>query len=115
MSHSAFPRRSGGQTLDTAAIAFGKPIHALFDEWRDSVHQRYLWAPIGLLGLAVRTFCALCSLGWPPPPRQNRRRLHSGIARCADHVASALPYVPWPARSARRQPDEEAGDPRLPN
>lgn len=68
-----------GQTgdLDLAATkAFGKPIHALFDEWRDSLQQRYLLAPIGLIGLAVWVLCAiLLALAWRRRRRQNRRRI----------------------------------------
>jgi hypothetical protein len=68
-----------GQTgdLDHAATkAFGKPIHALFDEWRDSLQQRYLLAPIGLIGLAVWVLCALLlALAWRRRRRQNRRRI----------------------------------------
>jgi len=108
-----------GRTLDVAAIhAFGKPIHALFDEWRDSVHQRYLWAPIGLLGLALWIFCALLlTLGWLRRRRQNRRRLAQwDREERDDHVVFAPPYVPWPGIDPLDdEPDEEAGDPRLPN
>jgi hypothetical protein len=68
-----------GQTgdLDHAATkAFGKPIHALFDEWRDSLQQRYLLAPIGLIGLAVWVLCALLlAIAWRRRRRQNRRRI----------------------------------------
>jgi hypothetical protein len=115
------------QTIDAAAIrAFGKPIHALFDEWRDSVHQRYLWAPIGLLSLAVWIFCALLLvLGYLRRRRHNRRRLaewelnerRDDQARGAGgNVVFAPPYVPWPGIDPLDdEPDEDAGEPRLPN
>ena len=66
-----------GADLDTAAIrAFGKPIHALFDEWRESLHERYLFAPIGLLGLLVWILCALLlTIAFWRRRRSNRRRM----------------------------------------
>ncbi len=66
-----------GATPDVAAIKeFGKPLHALFDEWRDELTKRYLTAPIGLLGLAVWLLCALLlTLAWWRKRRNNRRRL----------------------------------------
>src|SRR5439155_24397934 len=66
-----------GTDLDRAAIhAFGKPVRALFDEWRDSLSKRYFLAPIGLLGLAVWILCALLlTLGFLRRRRSNRRRL----------------------------------------
>ena len=68
-----------GQTgdLDGSAIkAFGKPVHALFDEWKDSLSQRYLLAPIGLIGLGVWIVCAiLLVLAWRRRRRLNKRRM----------------------------------------
>ncbi|HTR52828.1 MAG TPA: hypothetical protein VMJ10_19070 [Kofleriaceae bacterium] len=66
-----------GDGLDRAAIAaFGKPIHALFDEWRDDLGKRYLFAPVGLLGLAVWVGCALLlAVAFWRRRRSNRRRL----------------------------------------
>src|SRR5262249_55517805 len=55
-----------GADLDAAAHrAFGKPIHALFEEWSSDLSKRYLLAPVGLLGLAVWVLCAmLLALAW---------------------------------------------------
>jgi hypothetical protein len=66
-----------GDSLDTAAIAgFGRPLHALFDEWRDTLSKRYLFAPVGLLGLAMWVGCALLlALAWWRRRRLNRARL----------------------------------------
>jgi len=66
-----------GDGIDRAAIAaFGKPIHALFDEWRDDLGKRYMFAPVGLLGLAVWVVCALLlALAFWRRRRTNRRRL----------------------------------------
>ncbi|HEY0190366.1 MAG TPA: hypothetical protein VGC42_04540 [Kofleriaceae bacterium] len=66
-----------GQSLDQAATrAFGKPIHALFDEWRGDLGNRYFLAPIGVLGLLLWVACALLlALAWWQRRRQNRRRI----------------------------------------
>lgn len=66
-----------GTPTDAAAIkAFGKPVRALFDEWRDELSKRYLSAPIGVLGLAVWIVCALLlTLGWWRRRRYNKWRL----------------------------------------
>lgn len=63
--------------LDTAATrAYGRPLHALFEEWRDTLSNRYLLAPIGLIGLAVWVLCAiLLALAWRRRRRQNRVRM----------------------------------------
>ena len=111
---------SHGDSLDLAAThAFGKPIHALFDEWRDSVHQKYLWAPVGVLGLAVWVLCAfLLFLGWLRRRRQNRMRIAQWERdERRDHdVVFAPPYVPWPGVDPLDdEPDEDAREPRLPN
>lgn len=64
-------------SLDTAAVkAYGRPLHALFEEWRDTLSDRYMLAPIGLLGLAVWVLCAiLLALAWRRRRRQNRVRM----------------------------------------
>ncbi len=46
--------------LDVAAkTAFGRPLRALFEEWRADLTTRYMLAPIGLLGLAVWVLASL--------------------------------------------------------
>ena len=48
----------------------------LFEEWRETLSDRYLLAPIGLLGLAVWVVCAiLLALAWRRRRRQNRVRM----------------------------------------
>lgn len=117
-----------GATLDQAAVhAFGKPLHALFDEWRDSLHDRYLLAPIGLLGLAVWILCALLlAYAWARRRRQNRRRLAQWDReeRARDDAARSRPvivppYVPWPGEDPLSDDEDErpppTDDPKLPN
>jgi len=115
-----------GATLDQAAVrAFGKPLHALFDEWRDSLHNRYLLAPIGLLGLAVWILCALLlAYAWARRRRQNRRRLAQWDReeRARDDAARSRPvivppYVPWPGEDPlTSEPDDDRPhDPRSMN
>lgn len=96
-----------GSDLDIAAVhAFGKPIHALFDEWRNDLGNRYLLVPIGLFGLLVWILCALLlSLAWWRRRGQNRRRLalwdledqrrREAEAAAAQAVAPP-PYIAWP-------------------
>ena len=111
-----------GKSLDEASIkAFGKPLHALFDEWRESLSDRYLLAPIGLIGLAVWILCALLlTLGFLRRRRSNRRRMAQWEReeRAADEAAAHLhpvivpPYVAWPGEDpfAEREPGEPGDD-----
>jgi hypothetical protein len=66
-----------GTDINTAAKhQFGKPLHELFEEWREDLQSRFLSAPVGLLGLAVWILCAiLLVLAWIRRRRMNRRRL----------------------------------------
>jgi len=68
-----------GQTGDidrASRKAFGASLHELHDEWRADLSQRYLLAPIGVLGLAVWCLCAvLLFLAWFRKRRHNKRRL----------------------------------------
>ncbi len=111
-----------GDSLDRAATrAFGKPVRALFDEWRDSLSKRYFLAPIGLLGLAVWILCALLlTIGFVRRRRANRRRMaqwdreeraHDEAARQRPVIAP--PYVPWPGEDPFEDPGDDESD--LPN
>ena len=114
-----------GASLDQAAMhAFGKPLHALFDEWRDGLQKRYMLAPIGLLGLAVWILCALLlAYAWARRRRQNRRRLAQWDReeRARDdarhsHPVIVPPYVPWPGEDPLAEDDDEPPpDPELLN
>ncbi len=116
-----------GVDLDTAAIrAYGKPLHALFDEWSDGLSKRYLLAPIGLFGLAVWILCAiLLALAWSRRRRQNRRRIAQwDVDERAREEAIRMrpviapPYVPWPGDDDPFADDDEDpphGDPKLVN
>ena len=112
---------SHGMSVDDAARqAYGKPIHGLFDEWREELGKRYMWAPIGLLGLGVWVLCALLlAFAWWRRKRSNRRRLAQWDReeRAAEATrVIAPPYVPWPGEDpfAGDDDDEPAG-PRLMN
>ena len=66
-----------GTDINTAAKhQFGKPLLELFEEWKEEVKDRYLSAPVGLLGLAVWILCAiLLVLAWRRKRRLSRIRL----------------------------------------
>ncbi len=112
-----------GADLDTAAHrAYGKPIHALFDEWSSDLSKRYLLAPVGLLGLAVWVACALLlALAWWRKRRHNRRRLAQWEAqeRLDDEELAGTrarpvivpPYVPWPGENPLDDPDDDERPP----
>ncbi|TMQ07858.1 MAG: hypothetical protein E6J90_42190 [Deltaproteobacteria bacterium] len=94
-----------GADLDRAAtLAFGKPLHALFDEWRGDLGGRYLLMPLGLLGAFAWILCALLlGLAWWRRRRQNRRRLaqwdlEERLRRSSEpgSQVNVPPYVPWP-------------------
>ena len=105
-----------GRTLDAAAVrAFGRPIHALFDEWRDDLTTRYLTAPIGLMALAVWILCALLLvIGYWRRKRVNRRRFEQWDredrereAALRSHPVIVPPYVAWPGEDPLREPDDD--------
>jgi hypothetical protein len=110
-----------GKDIDAAAIhAFGKPVHLLFDEWRSDLSKRYLWAPIGLLGLAMWIACAvLLTLAWRRRRRQNRSRIaqweREESLRVESNLVVAPPYVPWPGVDPLGDEPDEGHEPRLPN
>jgi len=106
-----------GATLDKAATkAYGKPLRALFDEWRDDLSKRYLFAPLGLLGLAVWILCAvLLWLAWRRRRRQNRARIAQWEREERAEIL-APPYVPWPGEDPlEHEPDDHERDPRTIN
>jgi hypothetical protein len=115
-----------GSELDAAAkLAFGKPIHALFDEWRSDLSSRYMLAPIGLLGFALWVLCAvLLAMAWWRRRRQNRRRiaewdLEDQVRRSSEPPSPspaqviAPPYVPWPGEDPlTTEPDDDDAKPK---
>jgi len=103
---------------DAAQHAFGKPIHELFEEWREELTKRYLTAPIGLLGLAIWLLCSvLLVLAWMRRRRIKLRRYAQMEAqeRQEDEAAERLrlrpvivpPYVPWPGEDPFAQLDDD--------
>jgi len=113
-----------GKSLDAAAQqAFGKPLHALFDEWRSDLGGRYMMMPVGLLGLLVWVLCAvLLAMAWWRRRGQNRRRLaqwdlEEQQRQAAERAAQVIvpPYVPWPGEDPLgAEPDEDDGKPSAP-
>ncbi|HZJ67927.1 MAG TPA: hypothetical protein VFD36_30695 [Kofleriaceae bacterium] len=108
--------------LDAAAQhAFGKPLRELFEEWRAELGERYMFAPIGLLGLALWVLCAgLLALAWWRRRRQNRRRLAQWDVEERPRTESgsqvvAPPYVPWPGEDPlATEPDDDDNKPSGP-
>jgi hypothetical protein len=104
-----------GADLDRAAIrAFGKPLHALFEEWRGDLGSRYLLMPLGLLGAALWVLCAmLLALAWWRRRRHNRQRLaqwdlEERLRRPDAQQVHVPPYVPWPGEDPlTSEPDDD--------
>ena len=114
-----------GSTLDTAAMrAFGKPLNQLFEEWSSDLTNRYMLAPVGLLGLLVWVLCAfLLAAAWWRRRRHNRRRLAQWDLEEREHDRAAQstpvmvpPYVPWPGEDplAADPDDDPPQDPSSP-
>lgn len=107
-----------GKDIDAAAMkAFGKPMRQLWDEWRDDMGKRYLWAPVGVLGLGVWVLCALLlTIAWWRKRRHNKRRLAEWDKQEKDATSVAPPpYVPWPGEDPFNEDEEEPAGPRLMN
>ncbi|HET9622724.1 MAG TPA: hypothetical protein VFP84_15230, partial [Kofleriaceae bacterium] len=119
-----------GSELDAAAkTAFGKPIRALFEEWKSDLGNRYMLAPIGLLGFVLWVLCALLlALAWWRRRRQNQRRMAAwdleeqlrraheppspAAASPAPAQVFAPPYVPWPGEDPlTSEPEDDDGKP----
>ncbi len=109
--------------LDVAAkLAFGRPIRELFDEWSTDLSKRYMFGPIGLLGLTLWIACALLLIaGFYRRRRQNRRRIAQWDQEERERAAMAglvvaPPYVRWPGEDPlAERPDDDDRDPRTTN
>ncbi|HEY4239315.1 MAG TPA: hypothetical protein VGM88_05840 [Kofleriaceae bacterium] len=103
-----------GKTLDEAAIrAYGRPLDALFDEWRESISNHYVFAPIGLIGLAAWILVSLLLyLAYRRRRRQSRSRLAQWDLEDArrTHVVPP-PHVPWPGEDPLADDDEPEDPP----
>jgi len=114
-----------GDSLDRAAVhAFGKPLHALFEEWRADLGGRYLLLPLGLLGGVLWLLCAvLLALAWWRRRRHNRLRLaqwdlEDRLRRPEPGAqVNVPPYVPWPGEDplGSEPDDDRPHDPRSMN
>ncbi|MEZ4360397.1 MAG: peptidase MA family metallohydrolase [Kofleriaceae bacterium] len=127
---------STGATLDDAAVsAFGRPIQDLFNEWRDELSDRLMFAPVGLFALSIWLLAAiLLVLGWRRRQRQARATLdrwaREEAARPSPSVdfdqgydvggageANARPYdagaTDASAPTRARRPDDEPDPPEL--
>ena len=107
-----------GADIDSAArTAYGKPMRLLFDEWRDEVSKRYLWAPVGVLGLGVWVLCALLlAYAWWKKRRSNRKRMAQWERE--ESFVEPPPYVAWPGEAdplADPDDDNKPRDPQLMN
>lgn len=73
---------AAGESMNAAAIrAFGRPINDLFDEWRDDISNRLMFAPVGLFALSIWLLAAvLLVMGW----MRRRRQARATLARWAD-------------------------------
>jgi hypothetical protein len=87
---------SAGQSLDAAAIrAYGKPMRALYDEWREHLSNKFLFAPVGIIGLALWVACAiLLAFAW----RKRRRQYRTKMAQWEreEELALLLQHIPQP-------------------
>jgi hypothetical protein len=113
-----------GADLDTAATrAYGRPLHWLFEEWKEDLSSRYRLAPLGLLGIVAWVLCAaLVMLAWWRRRRINKKRIAQWDleesaqrarrdAEAHDGRVIAPPYIPWPGEDPL---DEEPDDDRPP-
>jgi len=115
-----------GADLDTAAVrAYGRPLHWLFEEWREDLSSRYRLAPLGLLGLIAWIACALLVVfAWWRRRRVNRKRvaqwdLEEAAARARRDAEQqqqrsqviAPPYIPWPGEDPLDDEPDEPDEP----
>jgi hypothetical protein len=117
---------AAGASLDSAAIrAYGRPLDALFVEWKSDLARRYRLLPIGLLGFGLWILATLLLvLAWWRRRRQNRKRVaqwdaddEARRARESQQVV-APPYVAWPGEDPLAEDPEDkphVDDPRLLN
>ncbi len=107
-----------GDDVDRAAVrAYGRPIAALFEEWRGDLKQRYMWMPVELFGLLLWLAAALLLvLAWRRRRRQYRRAYAewdrqeqaARAAAAADRLGRVgpPPFVRWPGQPDPLAPPE---------
>lgn len=122
---------AAGTPIDTAAIrAYGRPLSALFEEWRGDLARRYRLLPIGMLGFALWILATLLLvIAWFRRRRQNKKRVEQWDAddearreRERSQAVVAPPYIPWPGEAdplaegdGGDEHDDKPSDPRLLN
>ena len=104
------------RTLDTAASARVRQAdpRAVRRVAATGSRQRYLLAPVGLLGLGVWVLCALLlAFAWWKKRRSNKKRM----AEWDRDEVVAPPYVPWPGDDdpLADPDDDKPRDPQLMN
>jgi hypothetical protein len=115
-----------GATLDAAAThAYGRPLRALFEEWKADLEHRHRFFPIGLLALGLWVVAALLLIvAYLRRRRQNRARiaqwdLEDAARREREDAAGRLviapPYVPWPGEDPFEDDPEDRPGPRVMN
>lgn len=117
--------------LDHAAkLAYGRPLHELYEEWRSDLTRRYMLLPIGLFGLALWVLCALLLVAaylrrrrqnrsrvarWDDEDRLRREAEAQARAEAEERVRPPLgpvivsipPYVPWPGEDPLAEDDDD--------
>jgi len=88
---------AAGVPIDDAAVeAYSADLRTLFDEWRESLRQRYLMLPAGLFGMLIWVFAAvLLVLGFLRKRRLGRRTL-ARWAEEEERARSEEPPAPGP-------------------
>lgn len=78
---------ASGRSIDDAAVfSFGRPLSALFSEWRDDLTNRFMMMPVGLFMFGIWLLATLLLvLGW----RRRRRQSRATMARWDSEDRSA--------------------------
>ncbi len=99
----------GKDVHQAAHVAYNASLEELFEEWYETLRQRYLLLPVGLITLGIWVLAAiLLVLGYLRRRRQNRRKL----ARWAAEEDDDPPSEP-PASGRMGDRGEEHGGPRI--
>lgn len=109
-----------GADLDAAAVkAYGRPLRALFDEWREDLSRRFLLIPAGVFAALIWIVSAvLLALAFWRRRRQKRARLAewdreeaAARARRAMWLGTLGDLEPWADPPDPDASDSDASDP----